>query len=62
MENSFQSVTKINYSPVLNNSSGGIKDPMGKNPKLNSSTDCNKAELMGKIPKINSSTGVLLHK
>ena len=50
------------YSPVLNNSSGGIKDPMGKNPKLNSSTDCNKAELMGKIPKINSSTGVLLHK
>ena len=47
---------------MLNNSTGGIKDPMGKNPKINSSTDCNKDETVGKIPKINSSTGVLLNK
>ena len=56
------SCTKPSYSPLLNNSTGGIKDPMGKNPKNNSSTDCNKAEPVGKIPKINSSTGVLLNK
>ena len=49
---------------MLNNSTGVIvmKDPMGKNPKINSSTDCNKAEPVGKIQKINSSTGVLLNK
>ena len=50
------------YSPVLNNSTGGIKDPMGKNPKINSSTDWNKGEAVGKIPKINSSTSFLLNK
>ena len=48
---------------MLNNSTGGgMKDPMGKNPKINSNTDCNKAKLVGKILKINSSssTGILL--
>ena len=33
---------------------------MGKNPKINSSTDWNKAETVGKISKINSSTGTLI--
>ena len=47
---------------MLNTSTGGIKDPMGKNLKINSSTDCNKDELVGKILKINSSTGFLLNK
>ena len=32
---------------------------MGKNPKINSSTDCIKDEPVGKIPKINSSTRYL---
>ena len=35
---------------------------MGKNPKINSSTDRNKAELVGKISKINSSTGTLIQE
>ena len=50
------------YSPVLNYSSGGIEDSMGKNPKINSSTNCNKDEPVGKNPKINSRTGVLLNR
>ena len=33
---------------------------MGKNLKINSSTDWNKAETVGKISKINSSTGTLI--
>ena len=33
---------------------------MGKNPKINSSTDWNNAETVGKISKINSSTGTLI--
>ena len=33
---------------------------MGKNPKINSSTDWNKTETAGKISKINSSTGTLI--
>ena len=35
---------------------------MGKNPKINSSTNCNKDEPVGKNPKINSRTGFLLNK
>ena len=33
---------------------------MGKDPKINSSTDCNKNESVGKFPKINSSTGTFI--
>ena len=35
---------------------------MGKNPKINSSTDCIKNELMGKIPKINNSIGTIIQE
>ena len=39
---------------------GRVRESMGKNHKMNSSTDRNKAELVGKISKINSSTGTLI--
>ena len=38
----------------------GIKNLMGKNPKINKKFDCNKQNSVGKNPKINNRFGLLI--